>query len=80
MDVNRFKNADIPICKFGPGGDFITPWPALPAVPIPEDSSADPITRILGLIGRLLGTSIQPELAEDLAAALQPVRLVSENP
>ena len=68
MEVNRFENQDIPLCKFGPGGDFITEWP-IPSASLPiESAQTDPIGKVLSLIGRLVGSAIGPELISNLSA------------
>jgi len=73
MEVNRYDNQDIPLCKFGPGGDFITEWPA-PSCPQQfEVGEPNPLGKVLGLIGRFLGSAIGPDLIRDLTAELQPV-------
>jgi hypothetical protein len=58
--LNRFYNEDIPICRFGPGGDFFTDWPANTA-----KHSRRPIGSILAAIEKMLDAAITSELMQD---------------
>ena len=77
MEVNRFENQDIPLCKFGPGGDFITEWPASSASQPLEAESPNPVGKVLSLIARLLGSAIGPELINDLSTELKTAEEIS---
>ena len=63
MKQNRFGNfklgSDEPVCKFGPGGDFVTEWPARKKVPKQKEN---PLGEVLTTIAEILGTTIRPEL------------------
>lgn len=48
-----------PICKFGPGGDYVSVWPGRrTSLPVSQTSR---LTRLLGTIAEMLGTAIQAE-------------------
>ena len=53
-----FDEKDIPVCRFGPGGDFVADWPPR------EKLSADPISKVLETIAKIIGTVITPELLQ----------------
>jgi hypothetical protein len=55
---NNFYSDDIPVCRFGPGGDFVADWPPR------EKLSANPIGKILETIAKIIGTVITPQLLQ----------------
>jgi hypothetical protein len=55
-----FDEKDMPACRFGPGGDFFTDWPAR----VTKDSR-QPIGSILAAIAKMLDTAITTELLQD---------------
>ena len=63
MKQNRFGNfnlgSDGPVCKFGPGGDFVREWPARKKVPKQKET---PLGKVLTTIAEILGTTISPEV------------------
>jgi hypothetical protein len=66
MDGKGSKNrfSEQPLCKFGPGGDFVhemSPKQALPTVPRHEN----PLGKVLEIIGEMIGAAIGPELLLD---------------
>jgi hypothetical protein len=59
---NRFSEQ--PLCKFGPGGDFVqelSPKEALPKMPIQENS----LGKVLEIIAEMIGVAVGPELLLD---------------
>ncbi len=44
-----------PVCRFGPGGDFIQPWPAKPEDYLQQSQS--PLTRLLYSISRIINAT-----------------------
>ncbi len=56
---NSFYDEDIPVCRFGPGGEFITDWPA------GNRNSADPIGKILKTITKIIDAAITSKLLQD---------------
>ncbi len=55
---NGFLNDDnAPLCRFGPGGDYVTNWPAGTYKPRQK-----PIASVLGTIAKMLDTAIDQEL------------------
>jgi hypothetical protein len=44
-----------PVCRFGPGGDFIQPWPAKPEDYLQQSQS--PLARLLYSISRIINTT-----------------------
>ena len=74
MDVNRFDfDSEIPLCRFGPGGDFIRTWPPCEkAAPAPVVAAEENnLTRLIGLIGHLMGLPVDgPADRESVPAAM----------
>jgi hypothetical protein len=73
MDMQRpHLNAEYlgPVCKFGPGGDYVSDWPA---VPLYTASSAglNPLGRVLEMIGRMTGLSSSESGSGGLAAKVR---------
>jgi len=44
-----------PVCRFGPGGDFVRPWPCNPEDYLQQSQS--PLTRLLCSIAKMVGTN-----------------------
>ena len=58
---SRFSNYDgFPLCRFGPGGDFVTNWPAGKSKV--SKASRRPIGTALNAIAKMLDTVIAEEL------------------
>jgi hypothetical protein len=79
MDNNRFKNQQ-PLCKFGPGGQFISE--VQPAQTKPESIAVqNPMLKVLDILADLIGGAVQPELlTETLTVSnLQPHPIAKEN-
>jgi hypothetical protein len=61
MDDKRFDfDKPVPLCKFGPGGDFVSIWPGI--VPDGIVWRTGPVRRLLGMISECVGAVISPEL------------------
>jgi len=62
MDMNQFdgNGPDVPVCRFGPGGDYVYDWPAKSAQP--PARQPNPLNKVLAAIADLMGTTISPEL------------------
>jgi hypothetical protein len=62
MDVNQFdgNGPDVPVCRFGPGGDYVYDWPAKSAQP--PARQPNPLGKVLAAIADVMGTTISPEL------------------
>jgi len=75
--MNRFEKTkqDIPLCKFGPGGDYVNSWSA-PESPMPQERHS-PLGKVLNLIAEILGAAVQPEILTEIACALptEPLNL-----
>lgn len=71
--MDRFnKNMDVPLCKFGPGGDFTNQYDSeKPAMPTADGIS--PLGKVLNLIAEVIGAAVQPEILTEIACALPPV-------
>lgn len=66
MKIDRFKNdgSGEPLCKFGPGGEYIRSWPQKgKAAPLASENS---LRKVLSTLADIIGTSIHPELLADI--------------
>jgi len=50
--IQRIQELTIPVCKFGPGGDFINAWPEMPAV---RSIPVNPLGKVLDKIAAIMG-------------------------
>ena len=62
MDLNQFdgNSSDGPVCRFGPGGDYVYDWPAKSAQPFARQPNT--LNKVLAVIADLMGAVISPEL------------------
>ena len=62
MDLNQFdgNGPDGPVCRFGPGGDYVYDWPAKSAQPPARQPNT--LNKVLAVIADLMGAVISPEL------------------
>jgi len=62
MDLNQFdgNGSDGPVCRFGPGGDYVYDWPAKSAQPFARQPN--PLGKVLAAIADLMGTTVSGEL------------------
>ena len=62
MDVNQFygNGSDGPVCRFGPGGDYVYDWPAKSAQT--PARQPNPLNKVLAAIADLMGTTVSGEL------------------
>lgn len=73
---NGFLNDDsVPLCRFGPGGDYVSNWPAGS-----YKTQQRPIASLLGTIAKMLDTVIDEELmsnatVEKIHSAIQNAQL-----
>ena len=63
MDEKRFKNSSDPLCKFGPGGEFTSDWPANADR---KPASVNSIGKVLSTIAGMIGATIYPELLAEI--------------
>jgi|GEM_PF-3566838 len=63
MDKNErfYSDPNLPICRFGPGGDFVTDWPVGTAGKVSK-ASRRPIGTVLKAIAKMLDAVITEEL------------------
>jgi hypothetical protein len=60
-----------PICKFGPGGEYISNWPAVPLYSV-STPQGNPLGRVLDGIARMIGLSPTQSLALQTRRAYDP--------
>jgi len=69
MADKRFNNdASVPLCKFGPGGDFVSDWP--PDVSAGFQETGGVLGRTLGVIADVIGAVVSPELFTELTGCV----------
>ena len=66
MDINQFNpdSTGKPLCRFGPGGEFISDWPA-------RDMQSPPgfgnrLGKVLTTIADMIGATMNPELLNEI--------------
>jgi hypothetical protein len=69
---NNFYSDDIPVCRFGPGGDFFTDWPAR----VTKDSPRS-IGSVLAAIAKMLDTVITTKLLQN--STIEKINLAIKN-
>jgi hypothetical protein len=71
MDRFRNKQMDIPLCKFGPGGEYINELHADDVeLHHQPDDAASPLGKVLYAIADVIGATVQPEMLMEIACAL----------
>ena len=67
MHKDRLENSSsgIPICRFGPGGDYVRNWPAGTSDE-PASSQGNPLGRILATLADMIGATLDPELLTEI--------------
>ena len=76
MDIRRPNlNTEYlgPICKFGPGGDYVSAWPAVPLYSIAA-AEPNPLGRVLETIARMIGLAAPQQLDLLKSCATPPTR------
>ena len=66
MDVRRFNIDDgkQPLCKFGPGGDYVYNWPG--ENPPLTTAGGNSLGRVIGALAQIIGATINCELLSEL--------------
>jgi hypothetical protein len=59
-----FDEKDMPVCRFGPGGDFVVDWPA-PSAACAASVGANPIGKVLETIAKIIGNVKTAELLKN---------------
>lgn len=81
MERFRKLNDDIPLCKFGPGGDYVNTFNASTS-PKPAEKES-PLGQVLTAIAEIIGATVHPEILTEIACALpaayEPQKPVSET-
>ena len=57
------QRRNIPLCKFGPGGQFVSSWPREPVESY--DNQPDVLGRVLATIAEMIGAVFSPESFAD---------------
>lgn len=78
MDTHRFNQTNRnsgPVCKFGPGGEYISYWPANQ-----PDTRSNPLARLLATIATMVGATIDAELMAEIDAGREINDIVKAKP
>jgi len=71
--MTEFDDFNVPVCRFGPGGDYVNDWPVKKTrPPVPE---SNPLGKVLALIADVIGTAISGELMIQSKAPTEPRRM-----
>ena len=66
MDVGRFDEfEDGPVCRFGPGGDYVRDWLG-GANRKREGKSANPLRKVLEMLADIIGATVDPAMFGDM--------------
>jgi hypothetical protein len=68
MERFRQTNQNTPLCKFGPGGDYVSEWDAVNAAPAEHKETH--LGQVLNVIAEIIGATVQPEILTEIACAL----------
>jgi hypothetical protein len=52
--LKRIQDFQNPLCKFGPGGDYVTAWPDVPVLSAPQE---DQLSKVLETLAGIIGVS-----------------------
>ncbi len=65
MHENRFKNQkfDVPLCRFGPGGEYVKDFEGLGAA---DDKNRGSLRGLLLSLAEIAGAAVNPELLEEM--------------
>ena len=66
---DRINKFDEPVCKFGPGGDFVSYWPT-GSLPLPQ-STTNRMTKILVRLNEIMGGLISSQLEQSTCQKIQ---------
>jgi len=87
MGKSRFSESDMgenwePLCKFGPGGDYVRKWPREKVVKRAGDEKV--LGKLLSTIAEIIGATVNPELMEELQGQyevelLEEIKIVKEE-
>ena len=58
--MTEFDEFDVPVCRFGPGGDYINDWPG--AETQSPNQEPNPLGKVLAMIADVMGTTVSGEL------------------
>jgi hypothetical protein len=67
MERFRQENKNAPLCKFGPGGDYVDEWDA-PSEAVEHKETH--LGQVLNVIAEIIGATVQPEILTEIACAL----------
>lgn len=80
--MDRFKNkmTEVPLCKFGPGGDYTSELHTTTLQPLnPQDEQTSPLGKVLTVIAEIIGATVQPEVLTEIACALPTDQLIAKS-
>jgi hypothetical protein len=58
--MTEFDDFNVPMCRFGPGGDYVNSWPAK-KFQLPGQGH-NPLGKVLAMIADVMGTTVSGEL------------------
>ena len=59
-NMTEFDEFDMPVCRFGPGGDYVNDWPG--AKTQSPNQGPNPLSKVLAMIADVMGTTVSGEL------------------
>ena len=77
MKPNRFENKNRPLCKFGPGGEYVSTWPGNGKDY--SEKNCNSLSKVLSTIAGILGAAINADLLGDMERQVQVDALVIQT-
>lgn len=79
MQTNNFysDNDKNPLCRFGPGGEFVSDWPINESDLLTENKN--PLGRVLNSIANMIGATIIPDFITVIAPTTATHLLTNQN-
>lgn len=77
MKSNRFENENSPLCKFGPGGEYVSTWPGNGKNYSEKNCNA--ISKILSTIAGILGAAIKIDLLGEMETQVEAEAVIIQT-
>jgi hypothetical protein len=69
MEPNRFESETRPLCKFGPGGDYVSTWPGNGKSYSEKNNNA--LSKVLSTVASILGAVIKADMLSEMETQVE---------
>ncbi len=69
MEPNRFENETRPLCKFGPGGEYVSSWPGNGKSYSQKNTNA--LSKVLSTVAGILGAAIKADMLSEMESQVE---------